>query len=126
MAVDSLSSRSTAEVLEDHLRLAREGRLEEDLARNVAEDVVVLVGAGRYRGHDGVRQLARLLELQLPDPVFAYTTVLTAGEVAFLEWSARAADGSTVDDGADTFVIRDGQIWAQTIHYSVRPGRWRA
>lgn len=44
-----------------------------------------------------------------------------AADVGFLEWTARAADGSRVEDGADSFVIRDGRIRAQTIHYTVPP-----
>ena len=42
------------------------------------------------------------------------------GEVGYLEWTA---DGPTarVRDGADSFVIRDGRIVAQTIHYTVEP-----
>src|SRR3954468_12882340 len=56
-----LSSRSTREGLADHLRLADEGAVEEDLASNVAEDVVMLTGRGVFRGHEGVRELARQL-----------------------------------------------------------------
>lgn len=42
-------------------------------------------------------------------------------EIALMEWAAHAADGSRVEDGADSFVVRDGRIQAQTIHYSVQP-----
>lgn len=42
------------------------------------------------------------------------------GEVGFLEWTAEA-DGGRVDDGADSYVIRNGRIVAQTIHYTVTP-----
>lgn len=45
-----MPSRSTREVLEDHLRLRREGDLEEDLARNYAEDVVLLCKHGVFKG----------------------------------------------------------------------------
>lgn len=39
-------------------------------------------------------------------------------EVAFLEWSGVSAENS-VHDGADSFVVCDGRIRYQTIHYSV-------
>jgi len=39
--------------------------------------------------------------------------------MAFPEWTARC-DGTCVDDGADSFLIRDARIVAQTIHYMVR------
>lgn len=38
--VDDLRRRSAAEVFEDHLRLAREHRFEEDIERNASPDIV--------------------------------------------------------------------------------------
>jgi hypothetical protein len=35
-----------------------------------------------------------------------------------LEWAADAAQSSA--DGVDTFVFRDGQIHAQTVHYTLQ------
>ncbi len=49
-----------------------------------------------------------------------YRTRLVEGEVAFLEWAART-DNAGAEDGVDSFVIRDGRIVAQTIHYTVQP-----
>lgn len=40
------------------------------------------------------------------------------GRFAFLEWTATET-GAKVEDGADSFVIEDGKIVAQTIHYTV-------
>jgi hypothetical protein len=112
--------RTTREVFEDHLQLAKDGDLETDLARNYAEDVVVFMPEGIYRGHEGVRQLALRLVDELPSAQVEYTTLLSEGEVAFLEWRADAR-GAVVTDGADSFVVRDGKIVAQTIHYTVVP-----
>ncbi|HXG67186.1 MAG TPA: nuclear transport factor 2 family protein [Blastocatellia bacterium] len=112
--------RSAQEVLEDHLRLCREGRLEDDLARNIAEDVVLLTGRGVYRGHDGVRRLARFLKQDFPDARYEYVTALVDGETAFLEWRAESSR-ARVRDGADSFLIRNGKIVAQTIHYTPEP-----
>ena len=115
---DQLSSRSPAEVLNDHLQLAAEGDWQNDLARNVAPDIVVLTGFGVFEGVDQVRVLAELLDAQLPNATFEYTTVVVRGEVGFLEWHADA-DRARVRDGADSFLIRNGKIVAQTIHYTV-------
>ncbi len=59
-----------------------------------------------------------MLEAQLPGASFTYTTVVTHGELGFLEWTA---DGpaARVRDGADSFLVRDGRIVMQTIHYTV-------
>ncbi len=112
-------SRSAAEVLDDHLRESQVGLVEDDLARNYAEDLIVLTGRGTYRGHDGLRQLAQMLREELPKAVFEYRTRLVEGEIGFLEWTARA-DKAEVRDGADSYLIRDGRIIAQTIHYTVK------
>ena len=105
-------------MLDDHLALAAAGDWRTDLDRNVAEDVVVLTGFGVFEGRDQVRVLAELLDAQLPGASFEYTTVAVRGDVGFLEWDADAR-GARVRDGADSFVIRDGRIVAQTIHYTV-------
>ncbi len=112
--------RSTRDVFECHLRLRRQGlgHVEDDITHNFAEDVILLTGFGVFRGHDGVRRSARLLNEQLPCAHYRYRTKLVDGEVAFLEWTA-SCPGSRARDGADSFVIRSGRIVAQTIHYTV-------
>lgn len=113
-----LSSRSTRAVIDDHLALAAAGEWHDDLDRNVADDIVVLTGFGVFEGRDQVRVLAELLEHQVPDGAFEYTTVLVHGDVAFLEWTAHGPT-ARVRDGVDSFVVRNGKIVVQTIHYTV-------
>jgi hypothetical protein len=117
---DNLRSRGAAEVFEDHLRLAGEHRFEEDIERNTSPDIVVLERRGIFRGRAGVKELARLLEQELPRAPYVYTNRLVDGRVAFLEWTAEA-EHTRVRDGADSFVIENGWIVAQTIHYTVEP-----
>lgn len=115
---DDLRGRSAEEVFDDHLHLAAQHRFDEDIDRNVAPDCVILERRGVFHGRDGARELARLLEEELPDAPYTYTNRLVAGRVAFLEWTAEAAH-TRVRDGADSFVIENGWIVAQTIHYTV-------
>lgn len=117
---DDLRERSAAEVFEDHLRLAGEHRFDEDIERNVAPECVILERRGVFRGRDGARHLASLLAEELPDAPYVYTNQLVDGRFAFLEWTAEAA-GTRVRDGADSFVIENGWVVAQTIHYTVEP-----
>ena len=49
---------------------------------------------------------------------FTSANRLVDGDVAFLEWTVEA-EGARVRDGADSFVVRDGRIVAQTSHYTV-------
>lgn len=113
-----LRRRSAQEVFDDHLRLAGEHRFDEDIDRNVAPGCVVLERRGIFHGRAGARHLARLLREELADAPYVYTNRLVAGRIAFLEWTAEGAH-ARVHDGADSFVIENGWIVAQTIHYTV-------
>lgn len=111
--------RPTEEVLSDHLDRRRIGDLEGDLAHNYDPDVVLLSAEGVHRGHDGVRRLAGILHSYVPAGTYDYGQVLCDGPVGMLQWSARSED-TEIHDGADSYLVRDGLIVAQTIHYSVR------
>lgn len=115
---DDLRRRSPPEVFEDHLRLAGEHRFDEGIERNVSPDIVILERRGIFRGREGARELARLLEQELPNAPDAYANRLIEGRVAFLECTSDA-EHARVRDGADSFVIENGWIVAQTIHYTV-------
>lgn len=67
-----LNRRSAREVLEDHLRLAQAGELEEDLRRNYAPDVVLLCRSGVMRGIAGARASREELRRELPEARFDY------------------------------------------------------
>lgn len=113
--------RTTREVIEAHLDCRKAGDLERDRATNYAADVTLLSsGEGLHRGHDGVRKLARILRTYLPHGNYQYRQVLAEGEVGMLTWSGSGED-TVVHDGADSYLVRDGLIQTQTIHYSTRP-----
>jgi hypothetical protein len=121
---DDLAVRSTREVYEDHLRLAQDGDIEADLARNVSEDFVALTGRGVFRGHSGVRELARQLMAEIPSGRWTYTTELFDGPMAFLEWTVDEGP-FRIRDGADSYLIEGGKIRMQTIHYTVEDDQGR-
>ena len=112
-------NRTAQEVLEDHLHQSKHGTIDEDLTRNFAEDAVFLSSHGVFRGHDGLRELNSKLQEELPEATYEYGTKLAEGELAFLEWTARS-ENAVVEDGADSYVIRNGRIVAQTIHYTIK------
>ena len=126
--MENLSTRPAQEVLDDHLNLAEnwggeggfERILEEDIRRNVSEEIVILINRGTFRGHEGVRQLAYMLGEELPEHrSFEYTYRVVEGRMAFLEW-AYEDENVRVRDGADSYLIENGKIVAQTIHYTVK------
>ena len=125
--MEELSNRSAQEVLNDHLNLAEnwgfegdiERIVEEDLSCNVSEEIVILTNRGVFRGHDGVRELAQMLGEELPEHrSFEYTYRVVEGRIGFLEWAYEDAN-VRVRDGADSYLIEEGKIVAQTIHYTV-------
>jgi hypothetical protein len=123
-STDDLAARSTREVYEDHLRLAQVNDVEADLARNVATDFVALTGRGVFRGHSGVRELARQLMAEIPSGRWTYTTELFDGPMAFLEWTVDEGP-YRIRDGADSYLIEGGKIRMQTIHYTVEDDQGR-
>ena len=111
--------RTTRQVLDDHLERRCEGDLEGDLHANYADNLVVLSKDGIFRGKNGIRTTARILEDNLPDATFRYDLLRVADQFALLSWSAKASNGSRTCHGADSFVVRDGRIVVQTIHFEV-------
>ena len=116
--MDDLANRSTREVFEDHLRLAQQGSFAEDMARNFSKECVVLTNRGAFRGHDGLCQLADMLQREIPDAEYAYINRLVEDRFALLEWTADCGMVA-VYDGADSFVVENGKVVAQTIHYTL-------
>ncbi|NIP54903.1 MAG: nuclear transport factor 2 family protein [Phycisphaerae bacterium] len=117
------AQRTAREVLDDHLNLAMTWDFETDLARNFAENIVLLTGYGIFHGLDGVKEKVQLLNEHLPGGKWVYTNIMAEGEMGFLEWTAEAENGARVEDGADSYLIRNGRIHAMTIHYTVLPPR---
>jgi hypothetical protein len=113
--------RSAPGVLDGHLVTSLNGSVEDDIARNCADDVVVVSNWGIEQGHDGARKMAALRQSQLRERTLGYKLRLVAGEVGMLHWSGQSPAGS-VRDGVDSYVISEGWIVAQTISYSLHPG----
>lgn len=112
-----LKTRSTREVLGDHLSLARHSDWETDLKRNFSTNCVLLTSFGIFRNTEGARQIIALLQEHLPEATYVYESVLTHGQMGFLKWSGDSRH-SYVDDGADSYMIENGKIVIMTIHYT--------
>jgi ketosteroid isomerase-like protein len=112
-------TRTPQEVFAHHGKALGAGDLDAIVA-DYTDDSVLITPAGAARGKEGIRQAFGKLLDDLPNAAWDLKTQVFAGDVLFLEWTA---DSSTnrVDDGVDTFVFRDGSIWAQTVRYTPRP-----
>jgi ketosteroid isomerase-like protein len=112
-------TRTPQEVFAHHGKALAAGDLD-DILVDYADDSVLITPAGAARGKDAIRQaFAKLLE-DLPNAAWDLKNQIFDGDVLFLEWTADSAT-NRVDDGVDTFVFRDGLIWAQTVRYTPRP-----
>ncbi len=114
---DTYQLRSTTQVFEDHLMKRLGDKVEEDIKENYSPNVILLTGTGAFHGYDGVRQSAAELTRYLGEGKFVYRHTLVEDEYAFLEWTA-VSGSRAVLDGADSFVIRNGKIIFQSIHYT--------
>jgi ketosteroid isomerase-like protein len=109
-------TRTPQEVFAHHGQALAAGDLD-GIVADYADDSVVITSAGAARGKDDIRKVfVRLLD-DLPNAAWDLKNLVFDGNVLFLEWSADAAS-NRVDDGVDTFVFRDGMIWAQTVRYT--------
>ncbi len=111
-------TRTPQEVFAHHGKALAAGDLDEIVA-DYADDSVLITPAGAARGKDGIRQAFATLLGDLPDAAWDLKNQVFEGDVLFLEWAADSAT-NRVDDGVDTFVFRDGVIWAQTVRYTPR------
>lgn len=108
-------SRSTREVIDDHLARRQNGDVDGDIARNYAADVVLLSAEGISHGHDGIRSCNRVLREHIPQAGYSYLNVLVHQDIGFLQWQATGQE--RVFFGSDTFIVNRGKIVVQTIHF---------
>jgi hypothetical protein len=113
------ASRSTSEVVIDHLACREAGELEVDIARNYHADAVVLTLERTYHGAEGVRDCRRRLDELLGSGEFVCPTIRMSNAFALIEWRSSTA-GQCLIEGADSFVIEQGKIRCQTIRYTVQ------
>jgi ketosteroid isomerase-like protein len=112
-------TRTPQEVFAHHGKALAAGDLDE-IVVDYADDSVLITPAGVARGKDSIRNAFVALLDDLPNAAWELKTPIFAGDVLFLEWTADSAV-NRVNDGVDTFVFRDGMIWAQTVRYTPQP-----
>ena len=112
-------TRTPQEVFAHHGKALAAGDLDE-IVVDYTDDSVLITPAGVARGKDGIRKAFIKLLDDLPDAAWDLKTPIFGGDVLFLEWAADSTV-NRVDDGVDTFVFRDGMIWAQTVRYTPQP-----
>lgn len=115
---------STAQVLDHHLKAFGVSDLA-GLLEDYSEDSFILAPDGTaLRGLAGIRPLfeAFIAEFSLAGASFSMGLNVVEDNIAFITWSADTPS-NRYEFGADTFVIRNGKIVAQTVAAKVTPKR---
>jgi ketosteroid isomerase-like protein len=112
---------STKDVIDHHLKAFGERDLPGILS-DYAPDAVMFTADGPLRGVDAMRPLFRAMvaEFGKPGARFRMERQFVDGDFAYILWTAETAD-NVYEVGTDTFVVRDGQIVAQSFTGKVTP-----
>jgi ketosteroid isomerase-like protein len=112
---------STNDVLNHHLKCFGEGDLEGILS-DFAPGAVLFTPDGPLKGRDAIRPLfqAMFAEFAKPGATFSMKQRSVDGDFAYVLWTAETAD-NIYEIGSDTFVVRDGQIVAQSLASKITP-----
>ncbi len=112
---------TTNDVLDRHLKCFGENNLDGVLA-DYSSDAVLLTPGGPLKGPDAIKPFfeAFFSEFAKPGTSFSMREQFVEGDYAFILWSAETADNS-YEDAADTFVVQDGKIVAQSFAAKITP-----
>jgi hypothetical protein len=89
------------------------------IVSDYADDAMFITPDGVLRGKEGVREAFVKLTWEVPGAEWTLATQIYEDDILLLEWTA-TSPGSRVEDGIDTFVVRDGLIRVQTVRYTLQ------
>jgi len=114
---------STSDVLDHHLKSFAEYDLDGVLA-DYSSDAVLFAPTGPLKGPAAIKPLFEALVSEFRKPGSSFTTQQrwVDGDHAYILWTAETADNS-YEFATDTFVVRNGQIVAQSFAAKVKPKR---
>jgi ketosteroid isomerase-like protein len=93
-----------------------------DLANNYREGSILIISSGdKIVGLEGIIGLYRDFFQNLEEgTTFSDKQIIIEKDIVFLEWTSESKS-SQINDGVDTFVIRDGYIYAHTVKFNITP-----
>jgi hypothetical protein len=112
-----MTVRTPEEVFAHHADVLIKGDLD-GIVSDYADDAVLITPSGIRRGKAGVREGFEELLSAVPNAQWDVPVQLFVDDLLFIEWTAKSVS-SSVADGVDTFVFRDGLIRAQTVRFTV-------
>jgi ketosteroid isomerase-like protein len=111
----------TKDVLDHHLKAFDQGDLNGVLC-DYAPDAVLFTKDGAFKGVEAIRPLfeALIVEFGKPGATFNMKQQLVEGDYAYILWTAETAD-NVYELATDTFVVREGNIVAQSFTAKIMP-----
>jgi hypothetical protein len=106
-------------VFADHLKRRFSNNGDDTILHDYSEDVVTISPEGVFLGFDGVKKQMEELHKQIPGATYNYKKKFFKDNFAMLVWSAESPP-FFIEDGIDSYFIRDNKIIAQTIYYSIK------
>jgi len=112
---------STKDVVDNHLKCFGEGD-PGGILSDYAPGAVLFTSDGPLRGADAMRPLFQgmIAEFGRPGAVFRMKQQSVEGDYAYILWTAETAD-NMYEVATDTFVVRDGEIAAQSFAGKITP-----
>jgi ketosteroid isomerase-like protein len=112
---------TTKDVLDHHLKCFGEGSLEGIMA-DYSSDAVLFMPTGLLKGPDAIKPWLQAIfsEFAKPGASFVMQKQCVEGDYAYILWNAETAD-NYYDAATDTFVVRNGQIVAQSFAAKITP-----
>ena len=112
---------STKDFVDNHLKCFGEGDLGGILS-DYAPGAVLFTSDGPLRGADAMRPFFQgmIAEFGKPGAVFRMKQQSVEGDYAYILWTAETAD-NMYEVATDTFVVRDGEIAAQSFAGKITP-----
>jgi hypothetical protein len=113
-----MAQRTPEEIFGHHAEALIKGDID-GIVADYTDDAIFLTPNGARHGKDGVRAAFEELLAIVPNADWEVPIAVYTDDLLLIEWSARAAN-SSISDGVDTFIFRDGLIRAQTVRYTVQ------
>jgi uncharacterized protein (TIGR02246 family) len=110
-------ARTREQVYQHHAQALDAGNLD-GIVADYADDAVLITPAGVKRGKDGIREGYRQIFADLPKATWSRRAQIYEGDLMLVEWAAASA--GAFGEGVATFVITDGLIRAQTLHFTIQ------
>ena len=104
---------SPEQVLDAH----RKATLDADMPKLMAcyaADAILITSEGAFKGKAAIQELFETYYENAPNVKLSFGKRIIERDTCLLEWSSES-DAGSIPQGADTYIIRDGQIQRQTI-----------